>query len=252
MTDDTDNPFPVVSEGTIGGEMVQTVNGRALHASLGNKDHYATWFKDRLEQYGFTENVDFVGFSETSEKGGRPRQQHAVSIDMAKELAMVERNDQGKRARLYFIECERRAKAAAPDPAAMLNDPVAMRGILLSYTERVLELEAKVAESAETVEAYGRIAEAEGSTCVTDAAKVLQLRPKDLFQYLRQHGWIYRRAGTSTDLGYQSKVNSGLLEHKVTVVTRADGTEKETVQVRITAKGLTILAKLMQPAARAA
>jgi len=138
------------------------------------------------------------------------------------------------------------------DAFAALNDPAAMRGMLLSYTERVLELEAKVAEGAETAQAFDRIAGADGSTCITDAAKTLQMRPKDLFSYMRQHHWIYRRAGTSTDLGYQSKVNSGLLEHKITVVTRADGSEKETVQVRVTAKGLTVLAKLLPPVAAAA
>ena len=146
-------------------------------------------------------------------------------------------------------EIERQAKSG---PMIDMNDPGALRGLLLSYSEKAIALQGQIDELAPKGEALDRIAAADGSTCITDAAKTLQLRPKDLFGYLRQHHWIYRRAGTGTDLGYQSKVNSGLLEHKITVVTRADGTEKETVQVRVTAKGLTVLAKLLPPAATAA
>lgn len=138
------------------------------------------------------------------------------------------------------------------DPMKALNDPAAMRGLLLSYTEKVLELEAANAELAPKAEALDRIATADGSLCITDAAKALQMRPKDLFNYLREHGWIYRRAGAGHDVGYQSKTTTGLLEHKVTTVLRADGSEKITEQVRITPKGLAKLSALIQPLSIAA
>lgn len=86
--------------------LTQAVNARELHAFLQNKDHFATWIKDRIAQYDFQENQDFVTFSENSEKG-RPRLEYAITLDMAKELSMVERNEQGKMARRYFIECGR-------------------------------------------------------------------------------------------------------------------------------------------------
>jgi len=86
-----------------------TVNARDLHEFLENKDHFSTWIKDRIKQYDFVENQDFVLFSENSEKG-RPKQEYHLSINMAKELSMVERNDKGKQARKYFIEMERVAK----------------------------------------------------------------------------------------------------------------------------------------------
>lgn len=94
-------------------ELTQAVNARELHAFLQNKDHFATWIKDRITQYDFQENQDFVIFSENSEKG-RPRLEYAISLDMAKELSMVERNEQGKQARKYFIDCEKRLQANAP------------------------------------------------------------------------------------------------------------------------------------------
>lgn len=128
-----------------------------------------------------------------------------------------------------------------------LNDPAALRGLLLDYSEKAERLERRVQELEPSQEALQRIAEADGSLCITDAAKALQMRPKDLFGWLRQNGWIYRRPGSGHDLGYQSKTATGLLEHKVTTVLRADGSEKVTEQVRVTPKGLTKLASFIKP-----
>lgn len=134
------------------------------------------------------------------------------------------------------------------DPIEVLNDPVAMRGLLLTYSEKVLALEARNAELAPKAEALDRIATiSDGSMCVQAAAKALQVRPKALFSYLREHGWIYRRPGGKANLGYQPKLTAGLLEHKVTTVLRADGSEKIVEQVLVTAKGLAKLAALLKP-----
>lgn len=102
------------------------------------------------------------------------------------------------------------------------------------------------------VDALERIAKADGSLCLTDAAKALQQRPKDLIAYLSSHHWIYRRAGGDHWVGYQQRLQSADLEHKVTTVLRADGTEKITEQVRMTAQGLAKLAKLFRPIAKVA
>lgn len=138
------------------------------------------------------------------------------------------------------------------DPRKALSDPASLRTLLLQNVEKVIELEGKVEEMRPQVQALERIAISEGSMCITDAAKNLQVRPKALFDYLRAHHWIYSRPGTAGDIAYQDKLQSGVLEHKVTVVTRADGSEKTTTQVRVTPKGLARLAKLFPPAASAA
>jgi phage anti-repressor protein len=102
---------------------VPTVNARDLHAFLGNKDNFATWIKDRINQYDFIENQDFISFLETTKKpqGGRPSKEYHLTLDMAKELSMVERTAKGKEARQYFIACEKAyrqgASANAPMPA---------------------------------------------------------------------------------------------------------------------------------------
>ena len=89
---------------------IETVNARELHEFLEVKSKFADWFKNRVSEFGFIENSDFVSVSKILESGGRSIEYH-ISIDMAKELSMLERNDKGKQARLYFIECERIAKA---------------------------------------------------------------------------------------------------------------------------------------------
>ncbi len=105
------------------------------------------------------------------------------------------------------------------DPMQVLNDPAAMRGLLLNYSEKVLTLESKVAQQAPKVDAFNRIAKADGSFCFTDAAKMLQMRRKDLLNWLSAHRQIYRRLGTSRP-GYQDKIQSLLLEHKTDTITR--------------------------------
>ncbi len=138
------------------------------------------------------------------------------------------------------------------DPVAVLNDPAAMRGLLLNYSEKVLALQAINEELAPKALALDRLATADGSMCVTDAAKLLQIQPKALFSFLKSHGWIYSRVGSTGYFAYQAKLSAGLLEHKTTTVERSDGTEKVVTQVRVTPKGLTRLAKELQPVARAA
>jgi phage antirepressor YoqD-like protein/phage regulator Rha-like protein len=135
------------------------------------------------------------------------------------------------------------------DPATILENPAAMRGLLLTYTEKVIALEAKVEDMRDDVAAHERLTRADGSLNITEAAKNLGIRPKDLFDWLAHNGWIYKRAGSAAWLGYQDKCNRGLLEHKSTTVLRSDGSEKITEQVRVTPKGLSVLAKLVKPIA---
>jgi phage antirepressor YoqD-like protein len=149
------------------------------------------------------------------------------------------------------MEAELRGRPSV-DPMAALNDAAVMRGYLLTYTEKVMELSGQVEEMRPQVQALDRIAHSDGSFCITDAAKTLQVYPKALFRYLREHGWIYSRLGSSGDVAYQNRLASGDLEHKTTTVLRADGTEKTATQVRVTPKGLTKLAKLLPPIVQAA
>lgn len=138
----------------------------------------------------------------------------------------------------------RELESGKATPIVALNDPEFLRNALISYTEKVMHLEHQVEEMKPDVDALTRIAKAEGSLCVTDAAKQLQVKPKSLFDLMSHSKWIYRRLGTAW-IAYQDKIQQGLLEHKVTVVKSSTGEDKQVSQVRVTAKGLSKLAKLL-------
>jgi len=113
---------PII-ESKINNEIIQTVNARELHSFLGVGTHFRDWIKDRIVKYNFVENVDYIKIltqnldaestaapeSTTYEvsKMGQGRIDYHVTLDMAKEISMVERNEKGKEARLYFIKCEK-------------------------------------------------------------------------------------------------------------------------------------------------
>lgn len=102
---------------------VQTVNARDLHEYLEVGKMFANWIKDRIKQYGFVEGSDFVCLPvlESKGQGGHNRLDYHVSLDMAKELAMVERNERGRQARRYFIDCERRLNASPANYLAQME-----------------------------------------------------------------------------------------------------------------------------------
>lgn len=81
------------------------VSGRQLHQVLNVNSNYTTWF-ERMTEYGFTEGEDFLPNLEKS-TGGRPKQDHVLKLDMAKEIAMIQRTDKGKEVRQYFIQVEK-------------------------------------------------------------------------------------------------------------------------------------------------
>lgn len=91
---------------------VQTVNARELHGALDVGRDFSNWIKGRIEQYSFVENQDYVVVAKSGEnpKVGRPSVEYHISLDMAKELAMVENNEKGHQARRYFIEAEKQFK----------------------------------------------------------------------------------------------------------------------------------------------
>ncbi|WP_214240884.1 phage antirepressor KilAC domain-containing protein [Raoultella ornithinolytica] len=148
-------------------------------------------------------------------------------------------------------ELEKQLSKPVFDAMVALNDAEFLRGTLLTYSEKVIALEHQVDEMKPDVEALERIAKADGSMCITDAAKHLQVQPKFLFKLLSERHWIYRRAGGKAWLGYQEKIQAGHLEHKVTTVSRSDGSEKIVEQVLITAKGIAKLSKLLGVSAAA-
>ena len=101
-----------IKNSVIGAENVNSVNARDLHNRLQSKQDFSTWIKNRIKKYGFEENRDYIIVTEHT--NGRPLKEYYITLDMAKELAMVENNEKGRQIRLYFIEVEKRMRQQAP------------------------------------------------------------------------------------------------------------------------------------------
>lgn len=185
---------------------------------------------------------------------GRPQEARILSEPDVLRLIMSSRLPAAERFERWVFEevlpTLRRTGSygAAPvaDPMAVLNDPAAMRTLLLGYTERVIALETTVAAQKPKADVFDRLVQADGAVCITVAAKNLQIQPKELFRWLQEHEWIYRRAGGAGWVAYQVRLKQGVLVHKVTLVTRGDGSEKQTEQVLVTPKGLAKLAEALE------
>ena len=111
------NLIPVFN-GSIQNQPVQLCNARDLHSFLEVGKVFGAWIQDRINEYGFIQDEDYLVITERT--NGRPRKEYHITLDMGKELGMVERNERGRQIRKYFIECERRAsqpkQIALPEP----------------------------------------------------------------------------------------------------------------------------------------
>ncbi|ENB7208501.1 antA/AntB antirepressor family protein [Campylobacter jejuni] len=97
----------IYNDKTIGAE-INSANAREIFQFLNSEQEYANWIKNRISHYNFIENQDYI--IELVYTKGRPRKEYYVTLDMAKELCMVENNEKGRQARRYFIDCEKRLK----------------------------------------------------------------------------------------------------------------------------------------------
>ena len=137
------NQLIAVKQADIGGQSVQSVDARELHSFLEVGKDFSTWMKDRVEQYGFVDGTDFEVFTSFGEnyQVGRPAKEYSITLGMAKELSMVERNTKGKQARQYFIECERRLHTEKPSPQINTADVSDLERIVFAKSSGVISAE---------------------------------------------------------------------------------------------------------------
>lgn len=207
-----------------------TVSGRELHKALEVKDHYTDWFK-RMTEYGFTEGEDFIGFSEKSDKptGGRPSTDHQLTIPMAKEICMLQRNDKGKQFRQYFIRVEE-----------AWNSPEMIMKRALDYAnENVKRLQIQVSTlqvdneiMKPKADYFDELVDRNTLTSFRETAKQLDVKEKVFINFLLEHKYIYRdKKGKITP--YAEK-NNGLFEIKETFNEKTNWSGTQTL---VTPKG---------------
>ena len=131
---------------------VNCVSARELHEGLEVKRDFTTWIKGRITKYNFEENTDYIVFTKMGEnpQGGRPQQDYIITVDMAKELCMVENNDLGRKFRKYFIACEKKLQEVQ-QPKQMSDMEILSRAVLISQ-EQIKQLTAELTEKTEFID----------------------------------------------------------------------------------------------------
>ena len=208
----------------------QVVNARELHEKLESKRDFSNWITDRIQKYDFIENVDFTTILLKS-TGGRPRTEYALTLDTAKEIAMVENNEQGRKIRRYFIEVEKKARNMFEIPKTL---PEALRKAA-ELAEQLEEQKPKVlfADSVET---------SKNSVLINELAKILkqngyEIGQNRLFEKLRNEGYLIKQKGQNWNLPTQKAMDLGLFEVKKTVVNKPNGEVITKPTTKVTGKG---------------
>lgn len=213
------------------------VSARDLHEFLEVGADYRHWFP-RMCEYGFTEGQDFnpVKIDRVQQEGGRMVSRTvddaALSIDMAKEICMLQRNEKGKIARQYFIQLEKD-----------WNSPEKVMARALRIADRRLKmLEEKVGADRPKVLFADSVTASKNSILVGEMAKLLKQNGVDtgqnrFFETLRNKGYLIKRQGTDYNMPTQKSMELGLFEIKETVINHSDGHTSVNKTPKITGKG---------------
>lgn len=194
-----------------------TVSARDLHEGLEVKSNFTTWF-DRMCEYGFTENDYKKCFPkmESGLNGGQNMVDYQISVDMAKQICMIQRSEKGKQYRQYFIDLEK----AWNTPEQIFARALKMAD---QKIEKLKESNAGLLEDVERMRPKEIFADAvsasTSSILIGDLAKLLRqngvdIGQKRLFEYLRNHGYLIKRKGSDWNMPTQKSMNMGLFEIK--------------------------------------
>lgn len=212
-------------------ELLEIIN--AARAEAGEpeirRNKFAEKIEDELEGEHYTKRV-VQNLNKTE----------SVIFDLTRDQCMLVSMRESKAVRRRVLD---RLNAIEAAPAIPQTLPEALR-LAADLAEQNNQLRLVVTEQAPKVEALARIADARGSMCITDAAKHLGMQRCKLIDWMKANRWIYRLEGCARWLAYQPRMQSGWLEHKVTVLGLDDeGDQRLASQVRITPKGLAVLAQ---------
>lgn len=205
----------------------QTVSARELHEKLNISTRFNDWFP-RMCEYGFTAGVDFYSkMSKTNEKGGRPATDYEITIDMAKQICMIQRTPEGKKIRAYLIDLEKAwntpelimARALKVADQKLIDLKAENKALLDSNAELSLEnnrLVEDIERSKPMVEFCRTISECKDSIHIGQFAKLMNVGPNTFFSWLRDKGYLGKN-GSNHNMPIQKYINMGIFTLKENV-----------------------------------
>lgn len=210
------------------------VSGRQLHETLGVKTRYNDWF-NRMIEFGFTENEDYLAITQkrvTAQGNATHQTDHVIKLDMAKEIAMIQRTEKGKEVRQYFIQIEKD-----------YNSPEKiMARALLMADKKVHKLEAQIEADKPKVLFADAVSASHTSILVGELAKLIsqngyKIGANRLFAWMRENGYLIKRKGSDWNMPTQRSMDLKLFEIKETNVQHADGHISVNKTPKVTGKG---------------
>lgn len=214
----------------------QLVSGRELHGFLDVKTQYTKWF-ERMVEYGFVENIDFVLVSQKS-LTNNPRNpwteitDHRMKLDMAKEVSMIQRTEKGKQARQYFLQVEK----------AWNNPEMVVQRALQIQTRKVEALQIENSEMKPKALFADAVDASKTSILVGELAKLIsqngyKIGPNKLFAWMRENSYLIKRRGDSWNTPTQRSMDLKLMEIKERTHNNPDGSIRISKTTKITGKG---------------
>lgn len=218
----------------------QTISARELHSTLNIGTKFTTWF-ERMCEYGFTEgNEFFPKMGETSKQcGGRPSADYDISVDMAKQICMIQRTPEGKAVRQYLIDLEKAWNTPEQVMARALR--IADRTIdeLKLNNQRLVAVNEEMKPKAIFADA---VAASHTSILIGDLAKLISqngvsIGQKRLLKWLRDNGYLIKREGSDRNMPTQRSMEMKLFEVKESTISNPDGSIRITRTPKVTGKG---------------
>ncbi|HIH1249371.1 TPA: phage antirepressor KilAC domain-containing protein [Staphylococcus aureus] len=211
------------------------ISGRELHQALEVSTRYDKWF-ERMTEYGFENGIDFISQVEIvhGQKRARTYEQvnHILTLDTAKEIAMIQRSEPGKRARQYFIQVEK----------AWNSPEMIMQRALKIANNTINQLETKIERDKPKIVFADAVATTKTSILVGELAKIIKqnginIGQRRLFEWLRQNGFLIKRKGVDYNMPTQYSMERELFEIKETSITHSDGHTSISKTPKVTGKG---------------
>lgn len=213
------------------------VSARELHEFLEVETPFNKWFP-RMCEYGFSDGEDFQTFLSES-TGGRRGQDAAITIDMAKEICMLQRNEKGKMARQYFLQLERDWNS----PEKIMARALQVAQQTIENKNRQIEERDKRIEGMQPKALFADSVSASSNTIlIGELSKILRqngadMGEKRLFAWMRDNGYLIKRNGADYNMPTQRSMELGLFRIKETVITHSDGHTSVNKTTKVTGKG---------------